>query len=276
VADTDGDGLSDGAEVNTQQTNPLVADTDGDGFNDGYEVANASDPNLVSSLPTYTLALSGGGVVTGGSFSKTGTLAHGSTATLTAVADAGYVFSAWTGDLAGTANPQTLLMDGNKTVGAEFVHDTGDNDSDGLTNYEESVTYGTNPSLVDTDGDGLTDIAEIQTQQTNPLLKDSNGDGLADGVAVQMGLDPLADHAALVQIIHDSRETFGLYTQQELTDLRPGSTTVKVLPSAGGVQLRLKVQESADLQNWQDAGEAVYEQAADPAAPKKFFRFGVE
>jgi hypothetical protein len=276
VADTDGDGLSDGAEVLTHHTNPRVADTDGDGFNDGYEVANASSPTSASSFPTYTLTLSGSGVVTGGSFSKSGTLAHGSTATLTAVAEAGYVFSAWTGDLAGSVNPQTLLMNGDKTVGAEFGHDTQDSDGDGLTNYEESVTYGTNPNRADTDGDGLTDIAEIQTQLTNPLLKDSNGDGLADGVAVQMGLDPLADHAALVQIIQDSRETFGLYTQQDMTDLRPGSTTVKVLPSAGGVQLRLKVQQSADLQNWQDAGEAVYEQAADPAAPKRFFRFGVE
>jgi hypothetical protein len=55
-----------------------------------------------------------------------------------------------------------------------------------------------------------------------------------------------------------------------------GSTTVKVLPSEGGVQLRLKVQESANLQYWQDAGEAVFEKAADSAAPKKLFRFGVK
>jgi hypothetical protein len=37
-ADTDGDGLSDGAEVNTFGTNPLLADTDGDGLTDGEEV----------------------------------------------------------------------------------------------------------------------------------------------------------------------------------------------------------------------------------------------
>jgi hypothetical protein len=36
--DTDGDGLSDGAEVNTYGTNPLLADTDGDGLSDGAEV----------------------------------------------------------------------------------------------------------------------------------------------------------------------------------------------------------------------------------------------
>lgn len=163
-----------------------------------------------------------------------------------------------------------------------------DGDGDGLTDGEEVNLAQTNPKLADSnsngsndaaddqDGDGLSNLAEIQTHHTNPLLKDSNSDGLADGVAVQMGLDPLGNHAALVQIIHDSREAFGLYTQQDLTDLRPGSTVVKVLPSAGGVQLRLKVQESTDLENWQDAGEAVFEQAADPAAPKRFFRFGVE
>lgn len=44
VFDTDGDGLSDGVEVE-QGTDPLVADTDGDGIDDGTEV------NLLSSDP---------------------------------------------------------------------------------------------------------------------------------------------------------------------------------------------------------------------------------
>ena len=43
-ADTDGDGLSDGDEVNIYHTNPLVADTDGDGIPDGVEIANGTDP----------------------------------------------------------------------------------------------------------------------------------------------------------------------------------------------------------------------------------------
>jgi uncharacterized repeat protein (TIGR02543 family) len=276
VADTDGDGLSDGAEFNTYHTNPLVADTDGDGYSDGYEVANASNPAVAGSVPTYTLTLTDGGVVTGGSFTESGSLAHGKTATLTVVADAGYVFDGWTGDLTGSANPQTLLMNSNKTVGATFIHDTQDSDGDGLSNYDEAVIHGTNPNLADTDNDGLNDRAELETYLTNPKVVDSNGDDLPDGVAVVLGLDPLTDHAAVAQAIRQTSHTMGLYSQQQLTDLRLGSTTVKVLPSAGGVQLRLKVQESADLQNWQDAGEAVYEQAADPAAPKKFFRFGVE
>ncbi|HEY8445575.1 MAG TPA: hypothetical protein VIL01_00550 [Thermomicrobiales bacterium] len=45
-ADTDGDGLDDGAEVNEHQTDPTNADTDGDGLEDGAEVNSAgTDPN---------------------------------------------------------------------------------------------------------------------------------------------------------------------------------------------------------------------------------------
>jgi hypothetical protein len=276
LVDTDADGLSDGDEVLTYLTHPLVADTDRDGYSDGYEVANASDPTLASSFPTYTLALSDDGVTTGGSFSKSGTLAHGTTATLTAVADAGYVFGVWTGDLAGSDNPQTLLMDGDKTVGATFDPDTGDDDGDGLTNFEESVIYGTNPNLADTDRDGLSDSVEVQTYGTDPNNSDTSNDGLIDGLAVSMGLDPLGSYPSVIEQIQQVREKLGLYSLQDLSDLRTGSTTVKMLPSAGGVQLRLKVEKSADLSNWQDAGEAVYEEAADPAVPKQLFRFGVE
>jgi len=51
VADTDGDGLGDGAEVNTYGTNPLLADTDGDGFSDGVEVAAGRNPLDPASHP---------------------------------------------------------------------------------------------------------------------------------------------------------------------------------------------------------------------------------
>ncbi len=46
--DTDGDGLSDGQEVNVHGTSPTIADTDGDGLNDGEEV------NVYGTSPTNT------------------------------------------------------------------------------------------------------------------------------------------------------------------------------------------------------------------------------
>jgi hypothetical protein len=43
-ADTDSDTLSDGDEVHTYLTNPLLADTDNDGMPDGYETSHQLDP----------------------------------------------------------------------------------------------------------------------------------------------------------------------------------------------------------------------------------------
>ena len=44
VADCDGDGLPDGAEVLSHNTDPLIADTDEDGYTDNEEVMGKSDP----------------------------------------------------------------------------------------------------------------------------------------------------------------------------------------------------------------------------------------
>jgi uncharacterized repeat protein (TIGR02543 family) len=43
--------------------------------------------------------------------------------TLTAAANTGWSFSAWSGDLTGTTNPQTIAIDGNKVVTATFTQD---------------------------------------------------------------------------------------------------------------------------------------------------------
>ncbi|MCX6872206.1 MAG: SUMF1/EgtB/PvdO family nonheme iron enzyme [Verrucomicrobia bacterium] len=96
-----------------------------------------------------------------------------STATLTAIPDAGYVFSKWTGDATGKANPLSLLMDSNKTITAVFGPDPRDPDSDALTNYQEIVVYGTNPDVGDTDGDGFLDGYEVQTGHSALNLTDN-------------------------------------------------------------------------------------------------------
>ena len=42
--DSDYDGLTDGAEINTHHTDPTEPDTDEDGASDGWEVENNFDP----------------------------------------------------------------------------------------------------------------------------------------------------------------------------------------------------------------------------------------
>ena len=190
TTDTDVDGLTNYQESVTFLTDPLVADTDGDTYSDGYEVQYSSDPKSASSYPTYTLTLANNGTALGGTFAETGTLAHGTNATLTAIPLPGYLFGSWSGDTSGTSNPTTVLMDTDKTVGATFVEDTRDPDSDGLTNYQEIIAHGSNPDLADTDGDGLSDGEEI-TRGTNPLLADTDGDGLSDGEEITRATNPL-------------------------------------------------------------------------------------
>jgi hypothetical protein len=51
VADTDGDTLSDGLEVNTHGTNPNMKDTDSDGYQDNVEVTAGSNPLIAASTP---------------------------------------------------------------------------------------------------------------------------------------------------------------------------------------------------------------------------------
>jgi uncharacterized repeat protein (TIGR02543 family) len=46
---------------------------------------------------------------------------EGTTVTLSATPEPGYVFTGWSGDLGGTANPTTIVMDGNKSVTANFA-----------------------------------------------------------------------------------------------------------------------------------------------------------
>lgn len=49
-SDTDGDGLSDGVEVNTYKTNPTVSDTDGDQLNDYQEVYTYGTDPLIADM----------------------------------------------------------------------------------------------------------------------------------------------------------------------------------------------------------------------------------
>jgi uncharacterized repeat protein (TIGR02543 family) len=170
---------------------------------------------LGSTFDTFDLAA---GNCANGHIRGVGNYNSGTTATLVATADPGYLFTGWTGDASGATNPLEILVNANKTVGAAFSPDLSDSDGDGLSNYSEVVTYGTNPELADTDSDGLNDAVETNTGNyisptntgTNPTNPDTDGDGLLDGTEIQVqGTNPIvADTDA--DGVNDSSDVFPL------------------------------------------------------------------
>jgi pectate lyase len=72
---------------------------------------------------TLTTNVSGSGTVTRSPNATS--YASGTVVTLTATAASGFVFSGWSGDLSGSANPATITMSANRSVNATFTPQTG-------------------------------------------------------------------------------------------------------------------------------------------------------
>lgn len=82
-----------------------------------------SDKNVVatfSELPQYTLTVDTTGTGTVTINPPGGIYYQGSMVALSAIPGSGHEFGGWSGDLTGLANPDTLLMDANKSVTATF------------------------------------------------------------------------------------------------------------------------------------------------------------
>jgi len=95
---------------------------DAGGSANPINVTMDSDKNIVANftaVPTYSLTTS----VTGsGSVSPaSGNFEQGSVVTLTATPSSGYIFSSWSGDISGTANPINVTMNSDKSITANFV-----------------------------------------------------------------------------------------------------------------------------------------------------------
>ncbi len=66
-----------------------------------------------------------------------------------------------------------------------------DADLDNLPNYLEYLV-GSNPLLIDTDADGVSDGDEVLVHGSDPTNPDTDGDNLFDGLEVQLGTNPNA------------------------------------------------------------------------------------
>ena len=108
----------------------------------GADVGDVADPNssqttiimngnkaiqaIFVELPRYTLSASTGG---NGSVTKSPDQAdyiEGTAVSVTAVPDLGWQFDHWTGDLSGSANSATVVMDADKSIAAVFTAATPD------------------------------------------------------------------------------------------------------------------------------------------------------
>ena len=168
-ADTDGDGLSDGDEVNKYKTNPLNNDSDGDGLKDNDEIFIYKTNPLASD--TDNDGLSDGEEI---NIYKT--------------------------------NPNDAdtdhdgLKDGDEINTYKTDPLKTDTDNDGLKDGDEVDTYKTNPIVSDTDGDGLKDGDEVVKYKTDPNKKDTDGGTIDDGVEVNRGTNPNDPNDDVVKI----------------------------------------------------------------------------
>ena len=81
--------------------------------------------------------------------------------------------------------------------GVDLCATRTDTDLDGLSDYAEVKTYGSNPLKADTDGDGLSDGAEANTHRTSPTRPDTDGDGMDDKMEITKGTNPLVKNGRL-------------------------------------------------------------------------------
>ena len=174
-----------------------------------------------------------------------GTVSHGdsylddSTATVTASAVPGYRFDSWSGDASGSSNPLQVQMDRHRTITAQFVEDSNDDDEDGLSNFEELITHNTNPSKAD-----------------------SSGDGLSDGDIIAIGLDPNYDYSSLVGLV-----------DPQVAPPRSIPTKIKIVNGNVVLSLEIQLERSNDLTTWTQERTEEISFEMPITTDKEFFRF---
>ncbi|RPH95977.1 MAG: OmpA family protein [Calditrichaeota bacterium] len=182
MADTDGDGLNDGAEVNQYRTDPLKADTDSDGLKDGAEVNQYNTDPLKAD--TDSDGLNDGAEVN-----------QYKTAPLKADSDSDSINDGAELNQYKTAPLKADTDDDGLNDGAEVKYQSDplktDSDGDGLNDGAEVSQYKTDPAKGDTDGDGLSDGDEVNKYKTEATKIDTDGGGVNDGAEVKSKTNPL-------------------------------------------------------------------------------------
>ena len=103
----------------------------------------------------------------------------GSSAEVTAIPDANYIFAHWEldGENVGSENPYSVLMDDAHTLHTVFFPDA---DGDGIPDSEDNCPDVNNPDQNDLDVDGIGDLCDNCPIDHNPDQTDSDEDGIGD------------------------------------------------------------------------------------------------
>ncbi|MBD3289088.1 hypothetical protein GF337_09810, partial [candidate division KSB1 bacterium] len=121
--DTDHDGMPDDWETENG-LNPDANDANGRDLDPDYDNIEVYINSLIPSPITGTLYKLDVDTSGFGSVNPSGGLfLEGQKVELTAIPGRGWMFDHWTGDLSGSQNPDTLLMDSDKNVTAVFIND---------------------------------------------------------------------------------------------------------------------------------------------------------
>ena len=129
-SDDDVDKRTEREEENRGKTDPGGGGGGGSSLGNGNTSDTEDNENILDNeeeeeepqdLYTVTIAEPVGGSATGGGGYK-----KGSTATISAIADEGYVFAGWSGDYSGLDNPATFTVEDDMTIYARFYEESSD------------------------------------------------------------------------------------------------------------------------------------------------------
>ncbi len=140
-----------------------------------------------------------------------------------------------------------------------------DTDQDGILDYYDAD--------FDDDGDGLNNYREFVELGTEERRIDTDGDGVSDRLEVEMGTNARRSDKAVLDAVTQQRAEFGLFTKQDLLDLRPDDVVVDV--EQGEVRLQLQLEESTDLKQWTASGEAI-EWTIPAGTGRRLYRFRID
>lgn len=168
---------------------------DASGTSSSVTITIDSDKSVTAnfSANTYTLSVAGANGSVVADPQKT-SYSYGETVSLQAVASTGYHFTAWSGDLSGSANPASIVINGNRSVTAGFAINTYTLNASALNGSvtaspdQTTYNYGTTVSLqaVAADGYEFTGWSGALSGSANPatLVMDANKSVTASFAAV--------------------------------------------------------------------------------------------